>query len=380
MSKDIKIEYLQKLGVYELRELARKLGVPSPTTKTRSVLEQDILKYSKDEVKVTASRKGRPPKSIKSESIEQVLDVFIPKNYCEIISVPEKKQEEDDPAYCTFRCESNYKSIIAHFVAGYVRITNEGKWYMRGNGDAEMVATIPQRFVDRYFLKVGDLIDVEIRAYEGDQIYQVVDVTSVNNQSSDIYQNAKIENGEVVISDNNIEELGIVEGGRLLFVANTVRDSIEKLMPICISLKDRFCVVVLMPNISVYHSLLLRKGFKGDFIFSLSEDHPAVVFETIDNAKNRVDVLLKQGQKVLLVAFDIDYLKSSMEDYLSILADSRSIKEEIEAEKFCMKLLNCARCLESGASVTVVTSCTETEQQTNFVKNLKRSADKVLFL
>ena len=43
---DFKKETLKELGVYELRELARMLGVPSPTTKRREELEEDIITYS----------------------------------------------------------------------------------------------------------------------------------------------------------------------------------------------------------------------------------------------------------------------------------------------------------------------------------------------
>ena len=61
---EFKEEILKSLGVYELRELARRLGVSSPTTKKRKQLEQEILKISKGEqiAEGKKTNKGRPPK------------------------------------------------------------------------------------------------------------------------------------------------------------------------------------------------------------------------------------------------------------------------------------------------------------------------------
>ena len=54
------------LGIFELRGLARKLGVPSPTTKKRDELISLILEKIKsgDVIDQTGKKKGRPFKSL----------------------------------------------------------------------------------------------------------------------------------------------------------------------------------------------------------------------------------------------------------------------------------------------------------------------------
>ena len=47
--KIISAEILKNLGIYELRELARNLGIASPTTKKRNELCELIIKVSKGE-------------------------------------------------------------------------------------------------------------------------------------------------------------------------------------------------------------------------------------------------------------------------------------------------------------------------------------------
>ena len=64
-SKRIELE-VKKLGIFELRGLAREVGVTSPTTKKREELIENILerinKGRLDEVVVT--KKGRPFKKL----------------------------------------------------------------------------------------------------------------------------------------------------------------------------------------------------------------------------------------------------------------------------------------------------------------------------
>ena len=58
-----------------------------------------------------------------------------------------------------------------------------------------------------------------------------------------------------------------------------------------------------------------------------------------------------------------------------------TVKEDIEATKFCMKLVNLSRVLENGASVTVVAVCMKEDQNTNFFNySLKKAVDKILYL
>jgi hypothetical protein len=59
----VDIEKLKDLSIYELRNLARGLGIVRPTTKVRNELLNDIINITQDENFVPtgpASRRGRP--------------------------------------------------------------------------------------------------------------------------------------------------------------------------------------------------------------------------------------------------------------------------------------------------------------------------------
>ena len=59
--KVISPEILNTLGIYELRELARSIGVSSPTTKKREQLCTEILDISSGAVKVGAKQNKKGP-------------------------------------------------------------------------------------------------------------------------------------------------------------------------------------------------------------------------------------------------------------------------------------------------------------------------------
>lgn len=377
---DIKSESLKKLGIYELRELARKLGVPSPTTKVRSVLENEIIEFSRKENSMSQTRKGRPPKSVNTQNVEDVLDVFLPKNYSDIILIPHEEKKED-PEYLQFRSDSTFKEMRQHDITGYVRMTQNGKYYLRAVTDSAIVATISTKIMEHYNLYLGDKVRGYVVGYEDEDFLQLQYVSLLNNQPVESERKLDDLCTEVVSSNARIEKLDIEEGGKLLFVADSLRESAEKLIPVYTSLQNDYHVVVYAPGISFYQSSMMQKNFKGDFIYALAEDHPVVVFESVDNVKNHLDVLTRQKKKVVLFVFDLMAVKHGLQEYLAILSNNMTVKEDIESTKFCMKLINLSRVLENGASVTVVAVCMKEDQNSNlFNFSLKKAVDKILYL
>ena len=109
MENKINNDLLKKMGIYELRELARQVGVESPTTKKRAELCEQILKISSGEIKPSHSsvNKGRPPKSI-SRVLGLVEDIF-PK---ELLTV--KPERPKEPVLSNFLILSQNHMPIRH--------------------------------------------------------------------------------------------------------------------------------------------------------------------------------------------------------------------------------------------------------------------------
>ena len=70
---------IEMMGIYELRTLARNVGVPSPTTLKRQQLLEAIYDILDGVKEATPLKKvGRPPKKIKLDT--SVMDVFVPQD------------------------------------------------------------------------------------------------------------------------------------------------------------------------------------------------------------------------------------------------------------------------------------------------------------
>ena len=70
---------IEMMGIYELRTLARNVGVPSPNTLKRQQLLEAIYDILDGVKEATPLKKvGRPPKKIKLDT--SVMDVFVPQD------------------------------------------------------------------------------------------------------------------------------------------------------------------------------------------------------------------------------------------------------------------------------------------------------------
>lgn len=78
MINNLSKEALEKLGIYELRNVARQVGVYSPTKYKKDVLIQKITSIvsGEQEPYVKKTNQGRPPKQI--AGLDEILSIFVP--------------------------------------------------------------------------------------------------------------------------------------------------------------------------------------------------------------------------------------------------------------------------------------------------------------
>lgn len=372
--KGYKEEVLTNLGVYELRELARQLGVSAPTTKKRKQLEQEILKISKGEEQpvVKKSNKGRPPKSIKR--VENVLDVFVPK---ELLEITLNKKIDNEIGQINFQSNSENDNE-QYNVWGFVRKTISGYYYFKTSASQECVS-IPHNLVEKFGLVEGDKITAKAKKLSTDKYYVLTEVLTINGSQPTLpRQLADIE--QLTLIEKPINKLeGIYEGNNVLFMSDNLKDGILKLKEIIDPLSKDYTLVAFAPNVSVYLKLLIEKDFEGEVICSLMDDHPAFVYEAATNAINHINVLLKEGKKVIFVMFDVFGLLVGIETFFALENQRQTHQERIEAARIVRKMFNFGKTLENGASVTVLSTCLLRETEESFYHNeLIKTADKTL--
>lgn len=67
------MQNLEKYSIYELRQIARSMGVKSPTTKKHSQLIDEIKKIQNKEIAPIKTTKGRPAKVLNNDFSNKVL-------------------------------------------------------------------------------------------------------------------------------------------------------------------------------------------------------------------------------------------------------------------------------------------------------------------
>ena len=158
------MQNLQDLSIYVLRELARRTGVSSPTSKRKEQLISEITAITDGKQKPTFSSKfGRPPKSFAYE---------IPNNI-----VVGEKDKSKSLAFNQDKIEFLNKDM--HSVCGFVQIVNNIAFLLVQNNNYVFVkCLIPAMFVTNHKLKNGDKLVAEIEGEEANLV--VKEVLNIN--------------------------------------------------------------------------------------------------------------------------------------------------------------------------------------------------------
>ncbi len=378
MIKEYKQELLKSLGVYELRELARSLGVIAPTTKKRKQLEQEIMKISCGEMvpEPKKTKKGRPPKSIRK--VESVFDVFVPKELLELKLNKKVDKKLEDTIHLS---SSEIVNQDINKMSGYLRKTISGHYYFKNSINTEEFASIPQDVVKMFSLIEGDKITAFCTQTPTENFYILKEITSVNNNAPSTKRQLSNLNN-IVLSKLALQGFeGVNEGQNVFLVTEELKPGIESIKKAFERLSHEYSLVVVAPSVSTYTKLVLEKYFKGEVIYSLVEDHPANVYDSAVNACNHINSLLQEGKKVVALVLDIFTLINSIENFFVLENQKQTAQEEIEAIRIAKKLFNFGKVLEDNASVTIFGHCLTSEAESDlFKREFSKLADKVFYL
>ncbi len=145
-----KKQELDALGIYELRTVARNIGVKSPTTKKHDELVECILKIQNGEEKASSSNKGRPPKKISLASSNLDLDKIEgePRNF--------EYAPDSNDGFCLSSCFSGpFKELYS--CQGVLRVVEDKKYIYNHMGVVRFVM-VDDEMCQKYGLKFGDYV------------------------------------------------------------------------------------------------------------------------------------------------------------------------------------------------------------------------------
>lgn len=375
MFKNYKEETLNNLGIYELRELARKVGVASPTTKKREELEHEILEINSGNMApAKTSKRGRPPKTI--SNVNKYLDIFVPKEFIE--TTLKNKNDEQLFASLKFNKKPELDQTL-HTFKGYLRKTFSGYYYFRSVEDFNCIVSVPEIIVQDYKLYEGDFLGGKARKMNSMEYYLLGELETVN------CHDANKERNLIDINDIVLQEIPLVDcqninlGNKVLFINENFKQGLLDLKNLTLPLQQNYKLIFLCVNVSIYNKLSLTKDFNGEFICSYMNEHPQNHYETITNAINHVNMLMREGEKVMLVFYDLMGALKCVEDYFSLENNTTGFQENFEAERLLKQLFNLSRVLSNNGGCSVFANCLKIEKENDFYKSyLIKDADLII--
>ncbi len=306
-------EELNDIGIFELRSIARNVGVKSPTTKRHNDLVNAILRVQNGEDKVFSTNKGRPPKKM---SFVPSLSEY-EKSEGQTSEFKYTNEQDDNLVFCA---NGGEKGINKEYVpcGGILRGAEDGR-YIYNHMEAIKYITVNNNFVKKYNLKVGDYVigkAVETSFKTG----YLVDVLDVNFKD--------VTNEDCEKKANEIREINGMPK-----VYSEIKNDKQPLK-VVLELEAKNSAVTNMRNDSIY--------FYSEELANVKKSYNAAL-DSLYLVKN----LCKDNKPFTLYLVDIDYIFITLNLHLRSLSQDGD-KNFVDAGYFLKTLFSCVNNSEFG--------------------------------
>jgi transcription termination factor Rho len=169
MNKTINKDTLSNMGIFELREFARSVGVDSPTVYKKDVLIDKIIAVLEGEVTPKPrSRRGRPPKPL--------ITAHTDLSYINAPVAPVEKPS----SVLSDSASNDYEESEER--EGILEIHNDGYGFIRVENyePSDKDAYISNQLIKKFRLRKGDMIKGQVRKKREDKQNAIVNILSVN--------------------------------------------------------------------------------------------------------------------------------------------------------------------------------------------------------
>lgn len=294
---------LEGLSIYELRAVARQVGVKSPTTKKHRELVEAVLRIQSGEERAFSTNKGRPPKHL--NLVSQPFDLNQTDD-----SIPEYAYADDLNRNPYLLCDlENIDGINgqAYDVRGIVRQYN-GKKYIYGYDGQKRFTFLESEESLNYPIQVGDFI--KGKALDLSQGVGILrEVEEVNFHSQMTYD------GE---NEYNISL-------RQFYSPKEMYSDI---------LQDKNKIKILL-EIEVDENTLVKMYNKCVFVYSTEYEDVKRSYNTVLDALKLIKMLKQDKKKFSFYLGDIDYIYTVLNSYLT----NGNARPEIDACQLIRELI-----------------------------------------
>lgn len=364
-SKDEKQKELmvRELGVFELRGLARELGIASPTTKKREELIDSILNIVKngESIEHTGKRKGRPYKKL--SSIDEIVSSMT-NEYNTVSDIIEFE------SLLTFAQEmpifGNFDNTEMGIFEGIIRTNNEDYFSFYDKTYDKWVFI--RNDIENYDkLNTGDKVKVEAKGLGNQSQYEAVKILLVNETEINKYIPIVFDKGEEIISDDKIYYAnGEVKIGRRNAYKKIEdiyeNDNFHNLTENCV--KGKFKLITLGLNTSFEDQIVLKKEKNIENFTTVYGTKCMDNFNMVIDAINYCQRLIDVGEKVVLYIADIITILRSVNECFAKDCDEYSEQSLVVVRK----LLSLGRAYKNN-NCTLIVCYSELDANDKFLVN-----------
>lgn len=317
---------LENMGIYQLREFGREVGVQSSTTYQKNALIEKILLILTGQEKPTErTNQGRPPKGVSK--------FFATSSMPEKINDSELKYApiENQNPYLTLSCPEAEKLTEEIKFIGFLENEND-KYFVRLrniNTNKLTYVFILNNVVEKYSLIQGDKIKGVAHKFADNKALILCSILEINDIKEENYTKPKLSFEELNINFCEKESFEILNnkieiGSRnLIEVNNYIEDN--NLIKELIQTKN-FKIVYLGLQISPEQEYLITRIIENseNFIVPFDCDKETNIIFT-NNCINYIKNTIVKGEKILLIVQNINMLlnTSNQEIIKTLFALSR---------------------------------------------------------
>lgn len=274
--ENINEEKLQELGIFEIRNIARDVGVYSPTLFKKQELIDKIMRVitGKDEPYVKKTKQGRPPKNI--SNLNNLVDVIMP------TKLFEDKKESDYSYFNDINENINVASCDGKekIFKGYVKVYVDDfalVFYENFKEDKNVVFVTSQQ-IKQYKLKSGDIITGKAIFVDDSKPFILKEVYSINEMqfNSSFERNEDFENKFAIYATKKLK-INVYKGEDEIFNLIDSKSPFAKGQRVLLKNANNF-------SFEILHKLTTgNNNLKGLAI--LIDESPENFFEVNSNSK-----------------------------------------------------------------------------------------------
>lgn len=361
---------IEDLGIYELRTLARSVGVQSPTSKKREELIQAIhgILEGKENPYLKKDGRGRPAKS--ATALDQLSSVFVPSSLNYDLEKQGDKYtllKDNEYPFAFHQNQAMYQTNATDTlisVQGIVDQNTMGVYILRVKfyDFSKEDIFIPQDIVQSYKITIGDMVEGKAEYLDQTHPLTLKEIATINGIAYEKYQVSNpascLQKGMVFSS----EDIQIEEGKRTLLLYHGKQNLQSVGQDISQNIEEK--------NVEIFYICL--NTLDGESIYEGKHYHFVPVDFTKEATRyiiatklafKRASTLAKTGKKVIVVFHSLSaYIKA----YSKVL-DTQD-QEKTVAIQTLKEYLSYAKQYENGGSMTIV--CLENESLIDSLKKV----------